>query len=122
MAVLQDVSDIFSIFHDGTIYAWTGDTQLLTLIIDCQFLAECIDKSYTKFYVELTQVDELSLSTWPNPFDLPVQIFTDPSLVFKAELEILSADIMEEKVVVACSQHNLAFEYCGGNLQLLVKQ
>jgi len=88
------------------------------LTVECQYLAERIDKSFDRFYVELTNVDELFLSTWPNPFDLPVQTLTEPSDIFKAELEILSADIKDEKVVIACNQHDTDFDYCGGNLTI----
>ena len=93
MTATEDIRDIFSILHDGRISAWTGDRNLLTLTVECQYLAERIDKSFDRFYVELTHVDELFLSTWPNPFDLPVQILTEPIDIFKAEFEILSADI-----------------------------
>jgi len=118
MTATEDIRDIFSILHDGGISAWTGDKNLLTLTVECQYLAERIDKSFDRFYVELTNVDELFLSTWPNPFDLPVQTLTEPSDIFKAELEILSADIKDEKVVIACNQHDTDFDYCGGNLTI----
>ncbi|MFT4523696.1 MAG: hypothetical protein ACI8ZN_002651 [Bacteroidia bacterium] len=118
MAVTEDKRDIFSILHDGGISAWTGDKKLLTLTVECQYLAERFDKSFDRFYVELTNVDELFLSIWPNPFDLPAQTLTEPSDIFKAELEILSADIKDEKVVIACNQHDRDFDYCGGNLTI----
>jgi len=118
MTATEDIRDIFSILHDGGISAWTGDRNLLTLTVECQYLAERIDKYFDRFYVELTHVDQLFLSTWPNPFDLPVQTLTEPSDIFKAELEILSADIKDEKVVIACSQHDTDFDYCGGNLTI----
>jgi len=118
MTATEDIRDIFSILHDGEISAWTGDRNLLSLTVECQYLAERIDKSFDRFYVELTHVDELYLSTWPNPFDLPVQTLTEPSGIFKAELEILSADIKDEKVVISCNQHDIDFDYCGGNLTI----
>jgi hypothetical protein len=118
MTATEDIRDIFSILHDGTISAWTGDKDLLTLTVDCEYLAERIDKSFDKFYIELMQVEELVLSTWPNPFELPVQTLTEPNDIFKAELEILSADIKGEKVVIACNQHDTGFDYCGGNLAI----
>lgn len=118
MTANENIRDVFSILHDGTISAWTGDKDLLALTVDCQYLAERIDKLFDKFYVELIQVDELSLSTWPNPFDIPVQTLTEPSDIFKAELELLSADIKDEKVVIACNQHDTDFDYCGGNLTI----
>lgn len=118
MRANEAIRDIFSILHDGTISEWAGDNNLLTLTVRCPYLAERIDKSFGKFYVELIQVYKLRLVTWPNPFDLPVQTLTEPSDVFKAELEILSADIKDEKVVIACNQHDTDFDYCGGNLTM----
>jgi hypothetical protein len=58
------------------------------------------------------------LTTWPNPFNLPVLTLTDLNDIFKAGLEILSADIAENEVVFACNQHNTDFDYCGGNLKV----
>ncbi len=77
MSATDNIRDIFSILHDGTISGWTGDRNLLTLKIDCQYLAERIDKSFESFYVEFIQIDNLYLTTWPNPFDLPVLTLTD---------------------------------------------
>jgi hypothetical protein len=104
--------------HDGVISAWAGDKNLLTLTVECQYLAERLDKSFDRFYVELWQVDELFLTTWPNPFGLPVQILAEISNIFRAQLELLSADIKDGKVVVACNQHDTNFDYCGGNLTI----
>ncbi len=121
MTATNNIRDIFSILHDGKISAWTGDKDLLTLTVDCQYLAERIDKSFDKFFVELTHVDKLFLSTWPNPFHLPVQTLIELTDIFKAEFEILSADIKDEKVIIACNQHDTKFDYCGGNLTISSK-
>lgn len=118
MKVLEDIKDIFSILHDGTITSWIGDRNSLTLAIECLYLATRINKSFDKFYVELNQVTELKLSTWPNPFNQPVKILTDLSEIFKAELEILSADIKDNSVLISCNQTDTKFNYCGGNLTL----
>ncbi|WP_291116977.1 hypothetical protein [Flavobacterium sp. UBA6135] len=121
MTANQDIRDIFSILHDGRITAWSGDKYSLTLTVDCEYLAERIDKSFDKFFVELTELDELFLLTWPNPFDLPVQTLSELNDIFKAELEILSADIKDGKVIIACNQHDTDFDYCGGNLIISCK-
>ena len=121
MTALEDIEVVFSILHDGSITAWSGDTNLLTLTIECQYLAECIDKSYSRFDVKLTQVEELLLTTWPKPIELPVQRFTKPDDIFKAELEILTANIKDGRVVIACRQDNKDFDYSGGNLTLRCK-
>lgn len=116
MTAIDDIKDIFSMLHDGGISAWAGDKSKLTLTVECQYLAQCIDKSFDKFFIELRQVKDLSLETWQNPFNLPVKILTEPSDIFKTELEILSAEIKDEKIVIACNQYDRDFDYCGGNL------
>ncbi len=118
MTATADIKDIFSILHDGTISAWIGDKDLLTLTVDCEYLAERIDKSFDKFYLELIQVDKLELEPWTNPIDLPTVVKTGYSDIFKAELEILSADINDDVVIITCNQHDTSFDYCGGNLTI----
>jgi hypothetical protein len=121
MTATEDIRAIFSILHDGKISAWAGDKDLLTLTVDCQYLAERIDESFDKFFVELTHVDELFFSTWSHLPDLPEQTFTELTDIFKAELEILSADIKDEKGLITCGQYDTKFDYCGGNLILSSK-
>lgn len=116
MTATEDIRDIFSILHDGTIALWAGDKNLLTLTVDCEYLAERIDKSFDKFYVELINVDKLELDPWTNPIDLPTIVKTEYADIFKAELEIVTADIKEDVVVITCNQHDTNFDYCGGNL------
>jgi hypothetical protein len=118
MTSTENITAVFSILHDGLIIAWTGDKNRLTLTIECQYLAERIDKSFDRFYLELLQMDQLFLTTWPNPINLPVQTLTEPADVFKAELEILSADIKDSDVIVACKQYDTNFDYSGGNLTI----
>lgn len=87
----------------------------MTLTIDCLYLAERIDKSFDKFYVELRGVDRTEFESWTTP-SLPKVIKTDPADIFQAELEILSAEIKDDAVVVSCNQHNSDLGYSGGNL------
>jgi len=118
MTANEDIRDVFSILHDGTISAWTGDKNLLTLTVECEYLAERIDRSFDKFYVELSNIDKIELDPWTNPGDFPTIIKTDLADIFKAELEVLSADIKDYEVVVTCNQHDTDFDYCGGNLTI----
>ncbi|MFZ1799042.1 MAG: hypothetical protein WAU24_04195 [Chitinophagaceae bacterium] len=113
---LDDIRDIFSILHDGTTSSWTGDKDLLMLKVNCDYLAERIDKSFKSFYVECRQIDKLELHPWMNPIDLPQTLLTDFNDIFKAELEILSADIENDFVKITCNQHDTDFDYCGGTL------
>lgn len=118
MSTPEIVKSIFSLLHDGCFSEWTVDNYVMTLTIECQYLAERIDKSFDRFYVELGQVDAMTLTTWPNHTDIPTRILSEPYEIFKAELEILSAEIENEKVVVSCYQGDSNFDYRGGNLSL----
>lgn len=118
MSAVEDIRDIFSIFHDGRISAWKGNKSLLTLTVKCDYLAKLIDKSFDRLYVELYNIDESFFITWPNPFDFPVQTLTELSDIFESELELLSANIIEGKVVIDCCQKDILFDYCGGNLTI----
>ncbi len=118
MTVNQQIEAVFSILHDGTIISWTGDKMKLTLAIDCQYLAERIDKTFDRFYIELSQIDELHFSTWPNSINSSEKTLTEISEIFKPELEILTADSIDNKVVIAFSLYDTNFDYCGGYLRI----
>lgn len=118
MTSLENIRDVFASLHDGTISGYSVEKNILTLSIDCKYLAEFIDKSFDTFFVDIIDIEMLFLTTWPNPFDQPVETLTEPKDIFKAELEILSADIKENKVVISCNQHDTSFDYCGGNLTI----
>ncbi len=112
----EKVKDIFSILHDGVITEWTGNHTLLTLTIECEYLAERIDKSFDKFYVDVFNVDKIEFEPWMTPHDLPTIKKTDLDDIFKAELDILRAIIENDTVVVICNQTDKSFDYCGGLL------
>ena len=113
---LEDIRDIFSILHDGEISNWNGNNEILKLEIECEYLAKKINKSYTKFFIELTNIKKLEFKAWMNPINLPQKIFTNIENIFQSSLEILSAEIENEVVKVICNQHNLNLDYCGGTL------
>lgn len=118
MTATEDIRTVFSILHDGTISAWTGDKNLLALTVDCAYLAKRIDKSFDKFYIELINVEKLELDPWTNPINLPTIVKTDYADIFKAELEILSADIKDDAVIVSCNQGYRDSDCSGGNLTI----
>ena len=118
MTTTEEIRDIFSILHDGVISAWNGDKDLLTLTVDCEYLAERIDKSFDKFYVELLEIDKIELDPWSTPSDLQTAIKVNIPDIFKAELEILSTEIKNKEVVITCNQHDREFDYIGGNLTI----
>ena len=116
--ILSDIRDIFSLLHDGTTSTCTGDKNLLNLKVNCEYLAERIDKSFDSFYVECGQIDKIEFHPWMNPADVPQTLLTDIKDIFKAELEILSADIENDYIKISCNQHDTDFDYCGGMLLL----
>ena len=118
---LNDISDIFSILHDGTTSTWAGDKDLLILRINCEYLAELIDKSFQSFYVECSQIDKIEFHPWMNPSNLPQTLLMHLNDIFQAELEVLSAEIDNDHVKISCNQHNTDFDYCGGTLLLSCK-
>jgi hypothetical protein len=120
-STLEDIRDIFSILHDGTISTWTGDKNLLILKVRCEYLAERIDKSYKSFYIECRQIEKLEFHPWMNPAELPQTLLTDIEDIFKADLEILSADLENEFVKITCNQHLTKIDYCGGTILLNCK-
>lgn len=122
METNENLRDIFSILHDGTIIAWVGDRNLLTLIVDCEYLAELIDPSFGKFYIELSNIDKIELDPWTLPIEAPTVIKTELADIFKAELEILNADIKGEAVDIICNQHDKYVDYSGGKLTVSCKQ
>ena len=116
MNTQQDIIDIFSILHDGTIEGWTGDSSKLVLTVSCFYLAELIDKNFEYFYIEITEIQKIELDTWIDPIENGPQIFTELTDIFKAELEILSADKKDKDVVITCNQPFRDMNYSGGNL------
>ena len=121
VTILENIRDIFSILHDGTTSTWTGNENLLTLKVDCEYLAKRIDKSYSSFYIEFGMIEKIEFNPWMNPIDLPQTLLTDIRDIFEAQLEILSADIETDFVKITCNQHNTDFDYCGGTLLLNCK-
>jgi len=113
---LENIRDIFSIFHDGTIETWNGNHELLKLKIDCEYLAQKIDNDFKVFYVEFEHFEKLEFIPWMNPINKPQILFTSIVDIFQASLEILSAEIENEAVKITCNQVNSDFDYYGGTL------
>lgn len=114
--ILDDIRDVFSIFHDGGISNFELTEIGIRLTIECEYLAELIDPDFKTFYVEFWNLQKLELDPWMNPIELEKVIKTEPEEIFKTELEILSAEIENEYVKVTCIQHDNNFDYCGGHL------
>jgi hypothetical protein len=114
MTESDKIVDIFSCFHEGTISGYRGEHKLLTLQIDCAYLAKKINRSYDHFLVELIDVTQLELLPWSSPGDQHLKKITDLAQIFGSELEIVSAEIADGIALIACLQ--LVKESVGSNL------
>ncbi len=114
----NDIRDIFSIFHDGGIVDCEGDLNKLTLTIQCNYLAELINPNFENFYVDLIGITKLNFDPWMNPIDLKKIEFKSHEEFLKLDLEILSAEIKDDFVLVSCNQHDTDLDFCGGHLMI----
>jgi len=116
--VQNDIRDIFSIFHDGGIVDCKGDLHKLTLTVQCNYLAELINPDFENFYLDLIEVNKLDFDPWMNPIDLEKIHFDSYEDYLQVDLEILSAEIKDDMVIVTCNQHDTDLDFCGGNLMI----
>lgn len=123
MTTEKDICDIISIFHDGTISAYSGDKDRLTVTIDCEYLAEQIESGFGKFFILLTNVEELNLTIWSqNKSDFP-RTLTALDHIFQADLEILNVNQNEKgEKVVSCLQLDPDIDYNGGDLRIIAEE
>ncbi|BDD01373.1 hypothetical protein PEPS_36530 (plasmid) [Persicobacter psychrovividus] len=114
--MINNIRDVFSIFHDGGIVDCQGDLNKLILTIQCNYLAELINPDFENFYVDLICVNKLDFDPWMNPIDLKKIEFKSHEEYLKVDLEILSSEIEDDYVLITCNQHDTDLDYCGGNL------
>jgi hypothetical protein len=112
------IVNVFSIFHDGTIVSWVGNRERLRLTISCSYLAERVNSTYEDFFVEILKIDRLAFVPWMNPADLEQEYLTEVADIFKANLDILSAECDNDLVKISFNQRNSGFDYCGGFLYM----
>ncbi len=113
---IEDIKDLFDIFHDGDIVEYSLLNKELHLDIEIPYLAERIDKNFKLFRVVLYGCQNIIFTTWPNEEGMDGEIISDVKTIFKPKLWILSASIEDGKIEVNCSQTSSDFNYCGGNL------
>jgi hypothetical protein len=103
MPTLENIHNIFSIFHDGYIEKASGNMQELTLQVSCLYLAERIDFAFEYFYIELCDISTLSLHVFSN--ETP-KILTDIKAIFETEWDIVDTKIEHNNVVIFLEQYN----------------
>lgn len=114
----NDIRDVFAIFHDGSIIDCEGVFTKMTLTIQCNYLAQLINSEFKNFYVDLIEINKLDFDPWMNPTDLKKIDFKSHEDYLKADLEILSAEIKGNYVLITCNQHDPDSYYSGGDLMV----
>lgn len=115
IAGIDELAQLFSIFHDGVIIdaAVQGNDLLLTVRIS--YLAQRIQPGFTTFAVHLHEVEGLSFCTWPKAA-APSETLRDPPSIFSPPLDILSGEVSDGCVRVVCNQPSALTAHCGGTL------
>jgi hypothetical protein len=113
----ESIRDIFSIFHDGTIEKADLSNGTAKLTIGITYLAERVKVGYEFFYVELGGFCDVEFHAWPRILDKEKVLISDLAVVVKFELEILSANLKEDRFEIICNIHSrLSSDYSGGEL------
>ncbi|MCB9222753.1 MAG: hypothetical protein H6582_01145 [Crocinitomicaceae bacterium] len=115
---LKDISNVFSIFHDGGPEEWKIHNGNLSIKMYCQYLAELISPEFEFFTIELIGVKTLDYKPWePFKIDHPELSLIDK--LNKCEFEIATAELENGEVSVACHEHNSFFGTPGGQIILV---
>ncbi len=113
----SEISDIFSIFHDGSIMKFHDHGDNCILNIDCMYLAERINQDHLYFILKINGLRDLSFNVWPRNTDKEAWIMTDPGQIFQTELDIFNSELINDKIVVRVGQEsNKTLDYSGGDL------
>jgi hypothetical protein len=113
---IDDIRDIFNIFHDGEIIDCERKEKDLKLRVKISYLTERVREGYSYFTVTLFNCIKIQLETWPNQKGHEPEFFRGLNHILQANLWILDAEIQEKSIVVSCNQADTAFDYCGGYL------
>jgi hypothetical protein len=113
---LENICNIFSIFHDGEIIHCKSDSDSLFLEVEIQYLTEKVASGFRKSTTHIAGVKNIHFSTWPRDLRARPELLFDVNKIFKSELEIWEGKTEEEQILVSCKQHSPNFDYSGGKL------
>ncbi|WP_085908899.1 hypothetical protein [Kiloniella majae] len=116
----EDISDIFSIFHDGGIVAAYHQDESFVLEIEIQYLSQRVNPEYNGFKVSLYGFSNAVFTTWPKDSKSNPKKITNVKSIFKSELEILQANLDDNKIEVLCELLSSEYDYYGGKLSFTV--
>jgi len=115
--VLDEICDVFGIFHDGTAYYFSGDDKHLVLRVHCRYLAKMLQPSFENFYVHLFDLSEFVFVPHEHVSDKTKSVFFT-SEAFKYSIEILYSKQINCHVEVDCNLRPMPDNcmYPSGNL------
>ncbi|MCV6637139.1 hypothetical protein [Candidatus Albibeggiatoa sp. nov. NOAA] len=120
---LEDISDIFSIFHDGIIVENHFKNNILILSVEIEYLAERIHSTFTQFEVTLYGFNNVAFSTWPARPEAKPEKLTNIQTILMSELLILESNLIKDnriEVICFCNQPSDEYDYGGGELSFTV--
>ncbi|MGY6648318.1 hypothetical protein [Wenyingzhuangia sp. IMCC45574] len=91
-----EAANIFSIFHDGTIHSLEEKNGKTIMIIDCIYLAEMINPDFRFFNIEIKKLEQIALKKNKNIETISMKELEE------LNLEILTANYEDSKVIIAC--------------------
>lgn len=111
-----ELSNIFSIFHDGTITEFSIENKKLILTIEILYLAELINPNFYKFYLSLIDFEVKDFLFWlKNGSNKNSKNLNE---IFKSDLEISSSEVENGNIIIYLNQLDDSVEYSGGTLTI----
>lgn len=109
---LENIAEVFSIFHDGSPEDWKYHNGNVTLKVYCTYLAERIDTSYHHFKVEIHNVHQFKYKPWGETKE--IRLMENLSYIEKYTFEISSAEVKNNVVFITCLEDNMSPKNPGG--------
>lgn len=113
---IENIAQVFSIFHDGTIESATVGGSGVEMKIEIQYLANRIDKSFSSFDLELNGCEGFRFAPWCDQNEQKIDEITNFEEILRLDLEILSAKAAGTEVHVNCLAHSGHKSVSGGFL------
>ena len=115
---LENLSELFSIFHDGDIARFTSSGSNLSLEVEISYLAQRVNPSYRALQIALQNAREIQFETWPNDPNAKPNVLSSLTEIFEPQLEILSGEVAGDCLKIICNQPLSKCGYSGGELLL----
>jgi hypothetical protein len=100
-------ADIFNMLHDGLLYDFVREEQNIKFKVNIPYLASLINSSFNTFSVTLIKCSAI----YADVFGEQPNIIRNIDTLSVAELEILSAKEMNDKIEITCTSTELGQGY-----------